>query len=153
VRLGRTGQYCGLVWPCPISSQPGRSLIANSSPQKALPSRPKPRGHRRRSGPASDRGWFGASALLRLLGTYARLGHHLCRLEFGDDRYTGNGLLDHIDDDGFDCGGACCGADQRRGAYPAPISQTDCLSGLRPHSCIKVVLGAYFERRIQVANA
>jgi hypothetical protein len=38
--------------------------------------------------------------LLWFLGGTTHL-THLSRLEFGDDRYTRNRLLDHIDDDGF----------------------------------------------------
>jgi hypothetical protein len=43
--------------------------------------------------------------LLRLLGGSTRL-THLRRFDFGDDRYARNRLLDHIDDDGFNGGGA-----------------------------------------------
>jgi len=45
----------------------------------------------------------GGATLLRVLG--ARL-THLRRLEFGDDRYTCNRLVNHIDDDSFNHGGA-----------------------------------------------
>ena len=46
-----------------------------------------------------------ASFFLGLFGACARF-NYFCRLDFGNNRYTGYRLFDHINNDGFDGGSA-----------------------------------------------
>lgn len=70
--------------------------------------RPRDTGWRRRSyRPHPSRSVYRTSialTILQPLGARTRF-MHLDRLEFGDDRYARNRLLDHIDEYGFDHGG------------------------------------------------